>query len=145
MGLIRKQAGFDLRSKVQAWLDEFKKEHRWSGYSMHVGDNDTIWIKAFHNRILEDLFNYPDIPPYICFEFRLDDRPAPRIWVFDMSDKKFGFATEVIEFLNRIEIRYMYRVRVTVPARSGGTRIECLERDVSSGEWQINERYYGTN
>lgn len=140
MGLIRKQAGFDLRSKVQVWLDEFKKEHTWSKASMCVGDNDTIWIKAFHNHVLYDLFSYQNIPPYICFELRLDAEPAPRIWIFDMSGENFGFATEVLEFLNRVEIRYMYRARVTVPAGSG-TRIECIERN--DGVWQINERYYG--
>ena len=144
MGIIRKQAGFDLRSKVQAWLDEFKKEHNWSQYSMHVGDNDTIWIKAFHNHILEDLYSYPNIPPYICFEFRLGGGPAPRTYIYDMSDKKFGFSTEVLEFLNRVEIRYMYGVRVTAPAGSSGTRIERIDRN-DNGVWQIKERYYGTN
>ena len=143
MGLIRKQAGFDLRSKVQTWLDEFKKEHSWSKHSICVGDNNTIWVKSFHSHILHDLFSYQDIPPYICFEFRLDDKPYPGIRTFDMSGEKFSFAPDVLEFLNRVEIRYMYRARVTVPTGSG-TRIELIERN-DDGVWQINERYYGTN
>lgn len=151
MGLIRKQAGFDLRTKVQKWLDEFKKERGWTErmpkHLMTVGDNDTIWINEWHNYVLMELFYYRkppyiyrNIPPYICFEFRELGEPLPDGWIADMGDcHSTSKEKAILEFLNSTEFRYLHRVRVIMP----GTRMEFFGKIDSL--WQIENKYYGTN
>lgn len=73
MGLIKKQAGVDLRTRIQMWVDQLYDDMginpRLRGM-FEVDEDKVVKIKALHRSVLHKLINRgEDIPDYILIEF----------------------------------------------------------------------------
>ena len=75
MGLIRKQAGLDLRTTISKWRDSFLENMHYSCWvdpkDLPVNEDSTIDASQMPRSILHELIDYPDriLPDYILFDF----------------------------------------------------------------------------
>lgn len=71
MGLIRKQAGFDLQAKIQTWLstcERFRRSLEW-GY-VHITPDNMIKVNNFYRSFaIEQIICIGELPDYIMFDF----------------------------------------------------------------------------
>lgn len=73
MGLIRKQAGVDLETRVQTWVDQLYDDMRINPQlrgMFEVSEDKVVKIKTLHRSVLHKLINRgEDLPDYILIEF----------------------------------------------------------------------------
>lgn len=74
MGLIKKQAGVDLGTRVQTWVnqlyDDMRIDPQLRGGMFVVDEDKVVKIKALHRSVLHKLINRgEDLPDYILIEF----------------------------------------------------------------------------
>lgn len=108
MGLIRKQAGFDLKAKIEEWIEEsplnkyfnkkspldeyFNKKYKTSEYWIDLRDDLKLKVgKWIGGMVLENLLLL-EVPEYIMFEF--DDDP---IELYSVPSRERG---ELIRLFN---------------------------------------------
>ena len=70
MGLIRKQAGFDLKTKIESWISEylgpFSRYTISDDYRIRVANDDEAWMVIFKLTSEEKI----EAPDYISFAFK---------------------------------------------------------------------------
>ena len=73
MGLIKKQAGVDLGTRIQTWVDQLYDDMGINPQlrgMFEVDEDKIVKIKALHRSVLHKLINRgEDLPDYILIEF----------------------------------------------------------------------------
>lgn len=133
MGLIRKQIGFDLETKISTWLntcERFKTSLRWR--YLFITPDYTIKVNNFYRSfVLEQIIYLGELPDYIMFDFTsCQPIEYPKVKM-DIS--------EVIEQLNKASNNIMGIDRCTI--RISLREAYDLQKD-ERGKWRIVTRRY---
>lgn len=70
MGLIRKQMGMDITSKVEAWCESFRKRHCWSNGVISRGNDNKLYPGHHGITLLLDIIDDYEIPDYILISYK---------------------------------------------------------------------------
>ena len=112
MGLISRQAGVDLETRVQAWVNQLYDDlgFRTKTGLFEIDKNKTIKIKTLPRTILRELLERnEDIPDYILIDFgrfvALDLSFDDPTYDIDWMSSKIDKINSNIKNLRRIKIR----------------------------------------
>lgn len=129
MGLIRKQAGFDLEAKISTWLNtcERFKTTLWWGYVSIAPDNTIKVNNLYRSFAMEQIIHCGELPDYIMFDFT-DCYPVknPHM-MMDIS--------EVIEQLNKASNNIIGIDRCTIYTNTTWEPYD-LQKD-KHGKWRV--------
>lgn len=130
MGLIRKQAGLDLREKISRWRDNFLDSSPHTCNLARVNEDFTIDPSSMPRSILHKLINDPDliIPEYILFDFSRVNY-VPDVSFYGNPKDKFQ---DILNRLNKIDKHFINLPVLDIALNSAlvNFRIERVE-----GEW----------
>lgn len=130
MGLIRKQAGLDLREKILRWRDNFLDSSPHICNLARVNEDFTIDPSSMPRSILHKLINDPDliIPEYILFDFSRVNY-VPDVSFYGNPKDKFQ---DILNRLNKIDKHFINLPVLDIALNSAlvNFRVERVE-----GEW----------
>lgn len=99
MGLIRKQIGMDITSKVDAWHKSFCERHCWSELAISRGKDNKLYIGLHGLSLLFDIIDDYEIPDYILISWkRCLSNKKIELWYEPVTKTP----EEITEGLNRI-------------------------------------------
>lgn len=70
MGLVRKQIGMDITSKVDAWRKSFCERHCWSNGAISRGNDNKLYPGQHGITLLLDIIDDYEIPDYILISYK---------------------------------------------------------------------------
>lgn len=107
MGLIRKQAGLDLKKTISKWRDSFLENMHYSYWNdpddLPVNEDSTIDASQMPRSILHELIDYPDqiMPDFVLFDFSKTE------CVLDLSFYEDDYSglkcQDILDRLNKID------------------------------------------
>ena len=130
MGLIRKQAGLDLRTTISKWRDDFLDNAHHSCNLVRVNEDFTIDPSSIPRSNLHKLLNNPNliIPDYVLFDFSKVNY-VPDVSFYGDPSNKFQ---DILNRLNKIDKHLINLTVLDIALNSAlvNFRVERVE-----GEW----------
>lgn len=146
MGLIRKQAGLDMRETILRWRDNFLENMRYSCHftyqALPVNEDFTIDASQIPRSILQELLDDPDqiIPDYVLFDF------SRLYYILDISLYADSYTkVDLQDVLNKLNKIDKHLINLTTLDISLYSLVVNFRVERVNGVWQIANECYGAN
>ena len=69
MGLIRKQTGTGIESRIDTWCEKFRRRTGWNEYAIYRGKDNKLYPGYYGPSLLLDVTEESEIPAYILISY----------------------------------------------------------------------------